>query len=103
MALSVASIAVAMFAVRYAREKTARSLSLKRLVALESEMTDISEALDSVRAAMHKIRSRINMREKRRGSNGVLPPADGEPDPQKDPEAWYRWARAKHLPPIGGK
>lgn len=101
MVFAVTAVAVALFAVRFAKEKSARSLSLKRMVALESQMTDIAEALDSVRSAMHKIRSRINMREKRaeNGTAMAASQADDEPNPDTDPEGWYKWARRKHLNP----
>ena len=68
---------------------------------LESEMTEITDALHSVREAMHKMRSRQNMKILRdERANGQLPYNDGEPT---DPEAWYRWARAKYINPTKGK
>lgn len=81
-------------ALRYVRENTARSISLRKVVALESEMTDIVEAIDSMRKSMHKIRSRINMREKRKQDGDGLPLPNGEPT---DPDEWYVWARNRYL------
>ena len=97
-ALLIALIAVSMaiYAVGVTREKSVRSISLRRMSKLEAEMTDIVDALATVRESMHKMRSRQNMKRLRNGD--AL-----DTDEPTEPEAWYRWARAKHLAPKQGK
>lgn len=94
LALSMAALVFSFFAVRFTKKKNARSLSLARMTKLEAEMTEVLDALQAVRASMHKLRSRVGMRERReREKNGH----DWETGEPSDPEEWYRWARRKYI------
>lgn len=93
---SVISVVIALVALSITKKKSVRSISLRRMTLLEAEMTEITDSLAAVRAAMHKIRSRQNMAALRseRGTAQTTGYENGEPT---DPDAWYKWARAKHL------
>ena len=98
--IALLAVGVSLRAVLITREKSVRAISLRRMTKLESEMTDLVDSLTAIRKAMHKMRSRQNMQRLRNGSDVE---EGGEPDAEKEPEAWYRWARAKHLSPSKGK
>jgi len=75
-----------------------KSVSLKRMVLLETEMTETTEALEAVRKSMHKLRSRIHMRNLNETNETTEP---GEPDSIKDPEGWKRWMMNQQSPTNG--
>ena len=94
--LSVTALIIALVAVSITKKKSVRSISLRRMTLLEAEMTEITDSLAAVRAAMHKMRSRQNMAALRseRGTAQTTNYENGEP---KDPDEWYKWARRNHL------
>ncbi len=69
-----------------------RSVSLKKLTALEIEMTEVTDSLEAVQISLKKLRARIGMRKNReqKSLNG-----DGMPDPKTDPDGWKRAMRLK--------
>lgn len=57
--------------------------------ALRQEMTEMQDLIEQIQATLKKRGAR--------NANAARWGADGEPDPQKDPEAWKRWANAGGL------
>ena len=92
-------------AVQWIQDNNEHSMSLRELGTLNSELTELKDSYMSLLASHKKLRSRIGMRELReRRKNGEEDPKPEhdenqidafEPDPQKDPEAWKRYMRAK--------
>lgn len=91
--LALAALVVAAQAVKYARDCTQwielnnkQSLELKKLMEIETELTMHADLIEGVRKSMHKLRSRIHMRNVNAGND-----ATGAPDPDKDPQGWKRY------------
>jgi len=93
--IAICALILSWYAYKYTRQKSVRAISLRRMMKMEAEMTDITDMISSLRTSMHKLRSRIQMRD--RNSGNSLPNDDNEPT---DPEEWYRWARKKYLPSV---
>lgn len=69
-----------------------RSLSLSKLAAIETELTELRDAYDALLTSHKKLRSRIGMRANR----AVKGQSDGEiPDPAVDPAGFKRAMRLK--------
>lgn len=100
--LSSCAVFFAVLALRDTHKKSVRAISLRRMLKLEAEMTDMTDAIASMRGSLAKLRSRISMRQLReeRGTEQILEYENGEPT---DPDDWYKWARRKHLVTQKGK
>lgn len=90
---SVRAAQIAWRAHEYVNEKNARSLSIKKLTDIETELTEHADSIESLHKSLHKLRSRIGMRklaEERKNAED-----DGMPDPTTHPEEWKTAMRAK--------
>lgn len=94
--VALASMLIAAQAVRYSRQCTqwmaeynTKAAVLKRMTELESELTLHADLIDGVRKSMHKLRSRIHMRNLNSNAH------DGPPDPEKDPAGWKQYMNAQ--------
>ena len=68
-----------------------RTAALRELAALQSEMTELADAIASYGASLKKLRARVGMREARAAkANGST-----APDQLTDPEAYKRHLRAE--------
>ena len=101
--IALLALYIAAQAVSYARsctqwieENNKRSLGLKRLSELEAEMTELTESHAALVASIRKLRNRIGMRNLRKKR------ADGEPDPDQDPQAWKDYMMGR-VPTTGAK
>lgn len=98
--LSISCVCATLMAVR-ARADVARclewieknnknSVTLKRMAELESEMTEVTDAVAAYGVSLKKLRSRVGMRKVREERN-----ADDVPDHVTDPEGYKRAMRLK--------
>lgn len=77
----------------YVSAQNKRSVSLKKLAQVESELTELTDAYDALITSHKKLRSRIGMRNIREQRNGAAD--DGIPDPTVDPAGYKRAMRLK--------
>ena len=73
----------------FVQKTNERSLTLKKLTGIETELTEHADSIESILKSMHKLRSRIHARtlnEKK---------TDGAPDPKTDPLDWKRYMNAQ--------
>lgn len=80
-------------ALDYCINNNKTSTSLKKMTELEVEMTEITDSVKSIHTSLHKLRSRIGMRDlaKRREEEQI----DALPDSKLDPEGWKREMRKR--------
>lgn len=107
--IAVAAWATAYKAVRYASDacehcekNNEASVSLRQMTALQVEMTEITDSVKSLHTSLHKLRSRIGMRDlaKRREGEQI----DALPDSKLDPEGWKREMRKRlHQGKLDGR
>ena len=62
LAFSLIAVVIAYFAVVIAYRQQVSSVSLRKLTALEMEMTELTDSNELVRAGLTKLRARINAR-----------------------------------------
>lgn len=67
-----------------------RSLTLKKLTDIETELTEHADSIESLLKSLHKLRSRIHAR-----TVNEKKATDGAPDPNTDPQDWKRYMNAK--------
>lgn len=69
-----------------------RSLTLKQLAKIETDLTLHADSIESILKSMHKLRSRIHARtvNEKKAAKG-----DGAPDPTTDPADWKRYMNAQ--------
>jgi len=82
----------AYWAVRYVQSENEASLSLKKLTEIETELTEHADSIHSLHTSLHKLRSRIGMREhaeKKRQNGGDVP------DSRTDPAGYKQAMRLK--------
>ena len=85
--------------VEWIDQNNKRAVTLKKIAEIETELTEVRDAIDAYGTQLKKLRSREGMRKLRESRKT----ADDEPDPQQDPDAWKRHMRQKlHLKKIGG-
>lgn len=70
-----------------------KAISLKKMADVESSLTELTDAYESLLASHKKLRSRIGMRAVREKRNGADP--EGIPDPKVDPAGYKRAMRLK--------
>ena len=74
---------------KYVSQSNKRSLILKQLAKIETDVTLQADSIENLLKSMHKLRSRMHARtvnEKK---------ADGTPDPDTDPQGWKRYINAQ--------
>lgn len=78
-------------ACEFCEKNNKASVSLKKMTALEVEMTEITDSVGSLHTSLHKLRSRIGMRDlaKRRKEED----SNELPDPAVDRDGWKREMR----------
>lgn len=96
------SVKFAKNACDYCEQNNKASVSLRKMTALEVEMTEITDSVSSLHTSLHKLRSRIGMRDlaKRREAEQ----SDALPDSTVDPEGWKREMRKRlHQGQLDGR
>lgn len=80
-------------AAEFCEKNNKASVTLKRMTALEVEMTEITDSVKSIHTSLHKLRSRIGMRDlaERKKNEQV----GDVPDSVDDPEGWKTAMRQK--------
>ncbi len=90
--ISILALRASMRALRLAAIRNLRLKAIKRLTALEIELTEVVDSMASMHESLKKLRSRIGMRNLRAKSNGADPDV---PDSRTDPDGWKRAMRLK--------
>lgn len=89
------SVKYASDAAYFCEKNNKASTTLKKMTELQIEMTEITDSVVALQTSLHKLRSRIGMRDlaKRREKEQV----DEVPDPVTNREEWKRVMRQKHI------
>ena len=80
-------------AAEFCQKNNKASVSLKKMTALEIEMTEITDSVGSLHTSLHKLRSRVGMREL--AARKAKEQSDELPDSKTDPEGWKREMRKR--------
>ena len=76
-------------ALKFAAQGSARSVSIQKLTALEADLTETHQLIETLRDSLHKMRSRDGMKRLRKER------ADAIPDPVADPAGYKQHVRAQ--------
>jgi hypothetical protein len=87
--VSILAAYFAFQALKSAARGSARSVSIQKLTALEADLTETHQLIETLRDSLHKMRSREGMKRLRKER------ADAIPDAQSDPGAYKRHLRAQ--------
>lgn len=92
------ALSFAQDAVTWVQTNNADSISLRQMAEVQTQLTELLDAHQTLYDSHKKLRSRIGMREmreKRRSESGDGKVPGDVPDPQTDPEGWKRAMRIK--------
>ena len=90
--ISILSMSASVRAFRQASIRNLRLTSVKRVTAIEAELTEIVDSISALHDTLKKLRSRISMRNLRAKQSGD---GDDIPDSRVDPDGWKRAMRLR--------